>query len=374
MIDLARKILLYDKLRFCITVCGVGFAVALVLVQTGLFLGLLDNASITIDHLDADVWVLAKNTPNIDFARTFSDSYVNRVRSVEGVQRADNLIVWFIRMALPNGVQEGVEMYAMERFVEWGMPWEVDEGRLEDLRRGRYVMLDDSATKRCGTFAVGDYREFIGRRMKIIGRTRGALSFTTAPVAFADLRSVQALTPELQGQTTYIVVKLAPGADRQRVIAEIRRRLPYTDVHTKEDWSSMSKNYWVTSTGLGLQLASTILLGCVVAIIIVAQTLYTSTMEHLKEFGTIKAIGAGNSHIYGILARQATIAAVCGAVVGGAITFAIRPVMEKLDLKLLIIPSVWAVTFAGALVFSLSAAIISFRKVAKLDPAMVFRS
>src|SRR5437660_6455884 len=103
MIDLARKILLHDKLLFLITVCGVGFAVALVLVQTGLFLGLLDNASITIDHLDADVWVLAKNTPNIDFARTFSDAYVNRVRSVEGVQRADNLIVWFIRMALPNG-------------------------------------------------------------------------------------------------------------------------------------------------------------------------------------------------------------------------------------------------------------------------------
>src|SRR2546421_11245078 len=161
MVNLAQKILLYDKLRFLITVVGVGFAVMLVLVQTGLFLGLMGNASATIDHLDADVWVLAKNTPNIDFARTFSDSYVNRVRSVEGVQRADNLIVWFIRMALPNGVQEGVEMYAMERFVEWGMPWEVDEGRLEDLRRGRYVMLDDSATKRCGTFAVGDYREFI---------------------------------------------------------------------------------------------------------------------------------------------------------------------------------------------------------------------
>src|SRR5258706_2746674 len=374
MIDLARKILLYDKLRFIITVCGVGFAVALVLVQTGLFLGLLDNASITIDHLDAEIWVAAKNTPNIDFARTFSDAYVNRVRSVEGVERADNLIVWFIRMALPNGAQEGVEMYAMERFVEWGMPWKVDEGNLKDLRRGRYVMLDDSATKRCGTFEVGDYREFIGKRMKIIGRTREALSFTTAPVAFADLQSIQALTPELKGQTNYIVVKLKPGADRQRVIEEIRRRLPYTDVNTREDWSINSKIYWVTSTGLGLQLACTILLGCMVAIIIVAQTLYSSTMEHLKEFGTIKAIGAGNGHIYGILARQATIAAVCGAVVGGALTFALQPVMEKLELKLLIVPGFWLATFVGTLLFSLAAAMISFRQVAKLDPAMVFRT
>jgi putative ABC transport system permease protein len=374
MIDLARKILLYDKLRFFITVCGVGFAVALVLVQSGLFLGLLDNASITIDHLDAEIWVAAKNTPNIDFARTFSDTYVNRVRSVDGVQRADNLVVWFIRMALPNGVQEGVEMYGMEHFAQWGMPWNVMEGNLQDLRSGPYVMLDDSATKRCGVFAMGDWREFIGHRMKIIGRTKGALSFTTAPVAFTDLQSIQALTPELKGQTTYIVVKLKPGANRQAVIDEIQRRLPYCDVHASETWSSMSKTYWVTSTGLGLQLASTILLGCMVAIIIVAQTLYSSTMEHLKEFGTIKAIGAANGHIYGILARQATIAAVGGAVVGAAITFALRPVMNGLELKLLIIPKVWAATFAGTLIFSLAASMISFRKVARLDPAMVFRS
>jgi putative ABC transport system permease protein len=130
----------------------------------------------------------------------------------------------------------------------------------------------------------------------------------------------------------------------------------------------------VTSTGLGMQLASTILLGCMVAIIIVAQTLYSSTMEHLKEFGTIKAIGAGNGHIYGILARQATIAAVCGAVIGGGLTFALKPVMERLELKLLIVPNVWIATFAGTLVFSLAASMISFRQVAKLDPAMVFRS
>ena len=373
MIDLARKILFHDKLRFTITVCGVGFSVALVLVQTGLFLGLLDNASVTIDNLDAEIWVAAKNTPNIDFARTFPDTLVNRVRSVPGVARADNLIVWFIRMALPNGVHEGVEMYAMERFAEWGMPWDVAEGDLADLRRGRYLMLDDSATKRCGAFAVGDYRELLGRRMKIIGRTRGALSFTTAPVAFADLREIQALTPELEGQTTYIVVKLTPGADRQAVMSEIRRRLPYTDVHAREDWSRMSRTYWVTSTGIGLNLASTILLGCIVAIIIVAQTLYSSTMEHLKEFGTIKAIGAGNAHIYGILARQAAIAAAGGFVVGAAITLALRPLTAKADLKLILFPELWVATAVGTFVFCLAAAMLSFRQVAKLDPAMVFR-
>ena len=182
MVNLAQKILLYDKLRFFITVVGVGFAVMLVLVQTGLFLGLMGNASATIDHIDADVWVAAKNTPNIDFARTFSDTSVNRVRSIRGVARADNLIVWFMRMALPSGAQEGIEVYAMERFGKWNLPWHINEGNVSDLRRGRFLMLDDSATGRCGPFQVGQYREFVGRRVKITGRSRDALSFTTTPI------------------------------------------------------------------------------------------------------------------------------------------------------------------------------------------------
>ena len=100
MVDLALKMVLDDKTRFAITVLGVGFAVALVLTQVGLFFGLLENASITIDKLDADLWVTARNTPNVDFANPFPESYVHRVRSIPGVARADNLIVWYAIVAL----------------------------------------------------------------------------------------------------------------------------------------------------------------------------------------------------------------------------------------------------------------------------------
>ena len=108
MVDLALKMVLDDKTRFAITVLGVGFAVALVLTQTGLFFGLLESASITIDKLDADLWVTARNTPNVDFANPFPESYVQRVRSVPGVSRADNLIVWYAIVALPSGAKEQV--------------------------------------------------------------------------------------------------------------------------------------------------------------------------------------------------------------------------------------------------------------------------
>lgn len=372
-VDLALKSLLHDKLKFAITVAGVAFAVTLVFVQVGLFLGIMHNASVTIHHIDADLWVTSKNTPNIDFSHTFPETFVNRVRTVPGVQRADNLIVWFAQVALPTGAQEGTELYALEDFNRWNIPWRVEGGRVEDLRRGDYIMMDHSATKRFGAFAVGDYREINGHRMKIIGRTRDALSFTTTPLIFVDYEKAQKLNELLRNRTTYVLVKLEPGADRAAVMEEIQRRLPYNDVYTRADWAERSRAYWIKNTGLGLNMAMTVFLGCLVGIVVVAQTLYSSTMEHIKEFGTVKAIGGSNADIYAILGKQASIAAIAGYIVGAALSYGMAPLVSKVDLKLIIPNELAIAVFFGALIMCLLAAMISFRKVAGIDPALVFR-
>ena len=117
------------------------------------------------------------------------------MRSIPGVARADNLIVWYAIVALPTGAKESVVYYGLEDFPAWQFPWNVESGDPADLRRGRYVMLDASAERRFGPFRPGDYREFNGRRLKIIGRTREALSFTTSPIAFLDYRLAQSLSP-----------------------------------------------------------------------------------------------------------------------------------------------------------------------------------
>lgn len=375
MTNLAVRNLLHDRLRFAITVSGVAFAVTLVFVQVGLFLGLLDNASVTIEHMKADLWVTPHNTPNIDFAQTFPETYVQRVRSIPGVERADNLIITFMTVSLPTGAKEGAIAYALEDFGAWGIPWKVSEGDLRDLRRGRYFFLDASAVRRHGPFAVGDYREVGGYRLKIIGRTRDALSFTTTPVAFMDYHLAQDLQAStLTGNTTYVVVRLAPGADPVAVRREIQARLPYNDVYTRDEWAKHSRDYWIKSTGLGLNMFITVFLGCLVGIVVVAQTLYTSTMEHLKEFGTVKAIGGGNRDIYAILGQQATIAALVGFASGAVISISLRPVMAQVQLKLMTPPAFAGFVFAGTLVMCLAAAMISFRKVASIDPALVFRA
>src|SRR5512139_3343014 len=125
MVSLARRNMLHDRLRFVITVAGVAFAVTLVLVQVGLFMGLLGKATVTIDHASADLWVTSRNTPNVDFAHTFPETVVLRVRGVAGVERADNLIVNFMNIQLPNGATEGTLVYALEDFRAWNLPWDV---------------------------------------------------------------------------------------------------------------------------------------------------------------------------------------------------------------------------------------------------------
>jgi putative ABC transport system permease protein len=374
MIDLALKMLLDEKARFAATVFGVGFAAALVLIQVGVFFGLLENASITIERLDADLWVTARNTPNVDFGNPFPETYVQRVRSIPGVARADNLIVWYAVVALPTGAKESVIYYGLNDFAAWHFPWNIVSGNPADLRRGRYVMLDASAERRFGPFSIGDHREFQGCRLKIIGRTREALSFTTSPVAFLDYRLAQSLSPdELAGRTTFIVVRLEPGTDVAAVQREVRRRLPYNDVYDQAEWAARSRGYWIESTGLGLTLFLTISLGALVGVVIVAQTLYASTTAHLVEFGTVKALGGGNLTVYAIVAEQALFAAGLGYALALALTHGLAPVLASFEMKMIISPTLAALVFVGTQVLCVGAASLSFRKVASLDPAIVFR-
>src|SRR5262249_38963843 len=139
------------------------------------------------------------------------------------------------------------------------------------------------------------------------------------------------------------------------------------------EWDRRSRSYWTDSTGLGLNMLLTVLLGCLVGIVVVAQTLYTSTMEHIKEFATVKAIGGTDGRILTVIAKQAAIAAAMGFALGAAMSLGLAPLMAKIDLKLVLSPQLASVIFVGTVALCLCAAMVSYRKVATLDPAMVFR-
>ena len=374
MVSLARKNLLHDRIRFAITLAGVAFAVTLVLVQVGLFLGLLGKATVTIENSNADIWIVAKNTPNVDFGNPFPETAFLRARGVPGVERADNAIVQFVNIQLPTGATENALVYGLSDPAYWNLPWKVEAGRVEDLNRGYNLMMDRSAKLRFGGFDVGDYREVGGRRFRIIGRSAEAESFTTTPIVFMDFGNAQSLLDQLRGNTTYVLVKVAKGYDPGEVAARLRPMFPFNNVHTRDEWAAASRGYWIESTGLGMSMGVTVFLGILVGVVIVAQTLYTSAVEHIKEFGTVKAIGGSNADIYRILGEQALIAAVVGFALGAALSFAARPIMAGLHLNVFISPGFTAVVFAGTVLMCLGSALVSFRRVASIDPALVFRA
>ena len=144
-------------------------------------------------------------------------------------------------------------------------------------------------------------------------------------------------------------------------------------MRTKDEWIARSRSYWVDSTGLGLSMYMTVFLGCLVGVVVVAQTSYTATIEHLREFAAIKAIGGSDADIYRIIVEQATIAAVTGFLPGMALAYGIRPVMAGMGLKVIIPNELVADVFIGAVVLCLVASLISFRRIARMDPAVVLR-
>jgi putative ABC transport system permease protein len=376
MLHLSLSMFLHDRSKCALAIAGVAFAVLLILVQVGLFRGLLANSTVSIEQADADLWVTSKNTPNVDFPHYFPDSYVNRIRSIEGVASASNLIVAYVAIQLPNGAEETTLLYGVQSPERVNLPWALSEGSLAPLaRRGTTMVLDDSAARRFGPFAVGDHRELFGQRLEIVGKAHGALSFTTMPIAFTSLEVAQALQPDvLAGRTAYVLVKLAPGANAADVSAEIRRRLPFNDVYPRAAWAEKTRDYWIVNTGLGLNLSLTVLLGVIIGTTVVAQTLYAATLDHIKDFGTLKAIGATMIHIRGIVVVQAVFAAIFGYVLALPVVLLARTLLRDLALEVVMSVPFCVFVFGAAVLVCVGASLLTFRRLSAIDPALVFRS
>jgi putative ABC transport system permease protein len=114
-------------------------------------------------------------------------------------------------------------------------------------------------------------------------------------------------------------------------------------------------------------------LGLIVGFVVVAQTIYATTMDHLREFGTLKAMGAANSRIYSVIVQQAVLSAAMGYSV--AILAALAVVRgSRSGNALILLPGPMAAGLFGlAVAMCIAASVISIRKATRIDPAMVFR-
>ena len=154
----------------------------------------------------------------------------------------------------------------------------------------------------------------------------------------------------------------------------LRDKLKDIDVFTRDEFLRKTIMYWTVQTGMGMAFFITAALALLIGGTIVGQTIYTSTLEHLREYGTLKAIGARNEEIDQAIFAQAAISAVAGYVVGVLLVLLMRGAVESAGVPLYLSPTLFVVLFLVVLVMCLGSAYFSVVRVHKLDPVSVFKA
>jgi len=190
---------------------------------------------------------------------------------------------------------------------------------------------------------------------------------------FTTFKNAQDYTGLREDQTYYILVKLAEGANLEQVRHNILAHVTDVEVFTTPQFSRKTQIYWMFTTGAGVAVLLAAILGLVVGFVVVAQTIYATTVDHLREFGTLKAMGAPNSYVYKVIIKQATISAVIGYVLGMVVSGFVVNASQKGGAAILLPLPLAAGMFFLTLLMCIGAALVSINKVTRLDPAMVFK-
>lgn len=373
MPPLARRNLFHDKVRLIVTLTGIVFAVVLIVVELGLFVGFTVTTSSLVDHSGADLWVTSRHVPYVELGVPFSERKLYQVRAVPGVEDAEKLIVRWTDWKRPDGRQESVQIVGINPDNPFPRPWNLVEGSIEDLKRPDAVILDELYKQKLGVTRVGELFEIRGRRARVVGFTRGIRSFTTSPYVFTTFKRAQEYASIPDDQTVFILVKVSLGADVAQVRQAILDRVKDVEVFRSAEFSRMTQFYWMFTTGAGVAVLLAAALGLVVGFVVVAQTIYATTMDHLREYGTLKAMGAANSYVYRVILQQAAMSAVMGYVLGMLVSAFVVHASQKGGAAILLPWPMAVGMFFLTLLMCTGAAMVSISKVTRLDPAMVFK-
>lgn len=374
MPSLARRNLFHDKVRLVVTLTGIVFSVVLASIQLGLFVGFTRATSDIITHSNADIWIKSAGVPNMENGEPFSERKLYQVRSVPGVARVEKVIIQFGSWKRPNGAVEGCLLIGFNTRQEMGAPWNLVAGKLSDLETPDAVIIDELYKEKLGVTHLGQSVEIRGYRARVVGFTRGIRSFTTSPPVFTSFKNAQNYFGIREADTIYILVRAAEGVIHAELARRISERVSDVDVLTTDEWSREQQFYWMFGTGAGITVLIAAGLGVLVGVVVVAQTIYSATVDHLREYGTLKAMGATNLYIYKIIIKQAVISALIGYTIGMTIALFASHVSQQGTTAVILPWQLVAGLFALTVGMCVGASLVSINKVTRLDPAMVFKN
>lgn len=370
MVPLARRYLFSDKLRLGISAGGVAFAVLLIVLILALYRGIYDQAGALASDAPSDLWVTQSGAADPSHgASILSASTVEELGSVPGVAAVQPLFGRTMEVGKrPNTGNFGFVM----AIPEGPLKAETAEAfGLREIPESGQMVLSDAAAQTLGA-GKGD-ELFIGLQayqvVDVVGVTGSAFSGTVV-VSAADAEAAFG-SP---GTYSFALVAVVPDAKLGDVEAAIENEIPGVNALTKSAFADTTRRE--VKEGFLPIVGVLIVVAFVVGLAVIALTMYTSTVERVRDYGVLKAVGGAPEQLFAVVVRQSLVVAIMGFAIGATASFLLGSVLENAVPEFTTLfrwQDALAVLFVAVLMSAL-ASVVPIRRVASIDPAMVFRA
>jgi putative ABC transport system permease protein len=385
MYSIALKMLIGDRGKFLGIIMGLTFASLLITQQSSIFIGLMTRTyGLITDLSQPDIWVMDPKVQFIDDVKPLQDTQLFRIRSIEGVEWAVPLYKGLLKARLENGNFQICNVLGLDDTTLIGGPPYMVQGNLSDLRQKDAIIVNDVGAKtrlakppqeRGGKpvpLQVGDTLEINDHRAVVVGICRVSRTFQSQPVIYTTYSRATTFAPRERKLLSFVLVKAKLGEDLKILSDRITKRTGLA-AYTSQAFKELTYNYFLKYTGIPINFGIAVALGFLIGTAIAGQTFYNFTLENLRYFGTLKAMGAANWTLLRMILLQAFLVGALGygLGVGGASLFGYLLGGTELSFRLtkeLLLISAGAITL-----ICIVSAMISIRKVMRLEPAIVFK-
>jgi putative ABC transport system permease protein len=281
-------------------------------------------------------------------------------------------------------------------------------GDIEDLRRPDSVIVDRVGLRKLfpgchldEPFAKGEtdeeyierLRRFVAaapelemndRRAIIVGVCEATRTFQSNPVAYTLYSRAKSYVPNERKVLSFILVQTGDDETGRKIpAAEVGARIREQTglgASTSESFFYKTIRYYLIYTGIPINFGITVFLGFLVGTAIAGQTFYNFTIENIKQFGALKAMGASNTRIVIMILLQAAIVGFLGYGIGVGLStlFGLKAATgwrgQPSELAYFMPWQLLPVTACAIVLICVLASLLSVQRVIRLEPAIVFRS
>ncbi|AQG78182.1 ABC transporter permease [Spirosoma montaniterrae] len=373
MLRTAFKFIRYDKAKSFGALAGIVISVFLVGQQAGIFIFLTDAMRSIVDNNRGYIWVTDETTTNANQLSLLDVRKGNEIASLPGVERVYPVVIAGAGAKFANGETGGFSLIGSQAPNFVGGPWRLYTAKPQDMLPDGALITDFYDAKALGGLKPGDYFEVNGKKVYNAGLTRGARSFGGGLLAFTTIERARYLANVPTNKVSFYLVKPKPGVAESKVIQVINRSINGVRAWNAQELSTTTVKTVLATNGIAASFGSLIGFAIISGLVIIGLTLYSAAIDRIKDYGTLKAIGATNGYVSRLIMTQALLFAIVGYTVGRFMVEGFR--LGIAESGTLFYFPVWFeyALFVVTLVISLGGSVFAIRRIISLEPASVFR-